>query len=83
MSVKWDWEDFWAFFETVENVLDKSEMLKQINIEWLRKLSAPNQFEVLRFAPREIVDNTARLRPATLILLRNDKDKIVKRRKRK
>lgn len=54
-SISWEWVDFWAWVEQIEDVKQKAHALQQVNEGgWIGRLSAENQANVFRHAPMEV-----------------------------
>lgn len=54
MSLRMNWEDFWNWFESIDTVSRKAEVLKEIDHVWISALSAKIQAEIFMHAPEEI-----------------------------
>ena len=60
-SVIWSWQDFWNWFEQIESANDKAIVLKQIDADWVKRLTAENQAKVFQYAPQEITGHISHL----------------------
>lgn len=56
VSLNWTWKTFWEQFEGFDTKRKTMAISRLLEGGWMRSLSAEGQFEVLRFAPREVLD---------------------------
>ena len=57
MSLRWSWKDYWEWFEQLqEDEIKVMAMVELLGDGWMKGLSPNTQIEVMKFAPREILD---------------------------
>ena len=55
-SITWEWVDYWAWLEQIEDDNVKAQAMREVNKDnWVARLSAKNQADVFRHAPEEVL----------------------------
>lgn len=80
MAINFTPSDFWCWFENVEDVRDKADMLKQLDANFVRGMSYEDQVILFMPAPLEIIDNIGHLlRPKAREMLLAERNKKLRR----
>jgi len=86
--MRWEWSDFWAWFEQIEGDEMKTAALWEINAGgWLSRLSPETQVDVMCHAPSEIINSLDAyptiFTPKTIAMIRAEHHSIIRKKRRK
>jgi len=57
MSLRWTWRDYWEWYESLDTEEARFHALFELLKDgWMKSLPSQTQIEVLKSAPREILD---------------------------